>query len=263
MPVQRSEIGIASVYHSELIPSERDGVSVSLGIVGGSRPFARRSENRPTRKAASFGLWVPTVDREFVTANGADARGIMGHSDLLWSLTPTDASNIASAFSFPHYTTGLAQNGTPVLTEEGTDEPNPLAAPTPEVVPVPTAPGIPAIPPALYSTVINRLVDFILLLVGFGGGYVLIKAWKNPEQGKQLITFGLAVLEFGTKLTPTAADDTAIKRLADALAPIIAPAVEGTVKAVIADERAKLVVQTGNKVEALNFAPPPPQNPVS
>jgi hypothetical protein len=141
--------------------------------------------------------------------------------------------------------------------------PDATAAPTPEVVPVPTAPGIPAIPPALYSTVINRLVDFILLLVGFGGGYVLIKAWKNPEQGKQLITFGLAVLEFGTKLTPTTADDTAIKRLADALAPIIAPAVEGTVKAVIADERAKLVVQTGNKVEALNFAPPPPQNPVS
>lgn len=91
---------------------------------------------------------------------------------------------------------------------------------------------------------------------------MLIKAWKNPEQGKQLITFGLAVLEFGTKLTPTTADDNAIKRLADALAPIIAPAVEGTVKAVIAEERAKLAVQTGNKVEALSFVPPP-TNPVS
>jgi hypothetical protein len=130
-------------------------------------------------------------------------------------------------------------------------------APTPEAVPMPDAPIVPAIPPALYATVINRLVDFILLLVGFGGGYMLIKAWKNPEQGKQYISFGLAMLEFAAKLTPTAADDAAIKRLVDALTPIIAPTVENTVKAVIAEERAKLAVQTGNKVEALSFVPQP------
>lgn len=91
---------------------------------------------------------------------------------------------------------------------------------------------------------------------------MLIKAWRNPEQGKQLITFGLAVLEFGAKLTPTTADDAAIKRLVDAMAPIIAPTVESTVKAVIAEERAKLVVQTGNKVDAALFRVPPPQNSV-
>lgn len=157
---------------------------------------------------------------------------------------------------------------TPVLAQS-TPEPTAVAtpsyeapAPTPEAVPTPDAPVVPAIPPALYATVINRLVDFILLLVGFGGGYVLIKAWRNPEQGKQFITFGLAVLEFGAKLTPTTADDAAIKRLVDAMAPIIAPTVESTVKAVIAEERAKLAVQTGNKVESLSFVPPP-TNPVS
>lgn len=159
-------------------------------------------------------------------------------------------------------TAGLAQAQTPEPTFEPTPDATAAPVPTPEAVPTPDAPAIPTIPPALYSTVINRLVDFILLLVGFGGGYVLIKAWKNPEQGKQFITFGLAILEFGAKLTPTAADDAAIKRLVDAMAPIIAPTVESTVKAVIAEERAKLAVQTGNKVEALSFVPPP-TNPVS
>jgi hypothetical protein len=135
--------------------------------------------------------------------------------------------------------------------------PDATAAPTPEVVPVPTAPGVVAPDPVIYASTFDKVIDLLIAVVLAGGGVAAIKAFRDPERGKQFITFGIDLLKMAAKFTPTTADDAALARLDDAWKTTLAGMVAQSVRDVIAEERAKLAVKT------LDFAPPPPTNPVS
>lgn len=123
-----------------------------------------------------------------------------------------------------------------------------------------------------YIGILSQLIDLIKMVVGAVGVYAVTRAWRNPEQGKQYVAFGIGVMETFSKLTPTPKDDELFKNarewwesLMKETKEVVAQAATVGAKAAVADamaeERAKLAAQTGNKVEAFNIVPP--HNPVS
>lgn len=115
-----------------------------------------------------------------------------------------------------------------------------------------------------YIGLLSQLIDLIKIVVGAVGVYAVTRAWRNPEQGKQYVTFGISVMETFAKLTPTKKDDELFKGarewwegLVQETKEVAAQAAKAGVKELIDEERAKLAVQTGNRVDALNIVPPP------
>jgi hypothetical protein len=147
------------------------------------------------------------------------------------------------AFSLPT----LAQSPEP--TPDATAEATP--APTPEA---PIEPVIPAPDPVIYASTFDKVIDLLITIVLAGGGVAAIKAFRDPERGKQFVTFGIDLLKMAAKFTPTTADDAALARLDDAWKTTLAGMVAQSVREVIAEERAKLTAQVVNKT--LNFNPP-------
>ena len=157
----------------------------------------------------------------------------------------------------------LAQS-TPELVS--TPQPTPVATPN-EVTQAPAEIETPVIevesPDSWYIGIIAQLIDLIKWAVVAGGGYAITKAWRNPEQGKQYVSFGLGVFELVAKLTPTPKDDELFKGfrewwdgIAKETKEVAAQAAKEGVKELIDEERAKLAV---NSISMM----PPPTNPVS
>jgi hypothetical protein len=159
-------------------------------------------------------------------------------------------------------TAGLAQAQTPEPVSTPT-----LAVTPNEVTQAPAEIETPVIeveaPDSWYIGIIAQLIDLIKWAVVAGGGYAITKAWRNPEQGKQYVSFGLGVFELVAKLTPTPKDDELFKGfrewwdgIAKETKEVAAQAAKEGVKELIDEERAKLAVNSFNIV-------PPPTNPVS
>jgi hypothetical protein len=113
-----------------------------------------------------------------------------------------------------------------------------------------------------YIGILSQLIDLIKWTVVAAGGYAITKAWRNPEQGKQYVSFGLGVFELVAKLTPTKKDDELFRgfrewweSIAKETKEVAAQAAKEGVKELIEEERSKLAVNTFNIV--------PPHNPVS
>jgi hypothetical protein len=113
-----------------------------------------------------------------------------------------------------------------------------------------------------YIGILSQLIDLIKWVVVAGGGYAITKAWRNPEQGKQYVAFGIGLMETIAKLTPTPKDDELFKSAREWWESLMketkeaaARAAKEGVKELIDEERSKLAVNTFNIV--------PPHNPVS
>jgi hypothetical protein len=261
-PTERGEVFVAGINDSEPPSGQLNSNGIGFKVVGGSDLVVEASENSAARDAASFRLSVLRANDEIFTADGAGTRGILGHSDLLGSLVPADASNIASAFSLPHYTTVLAQNGTPVLTEEGNNEPSPTAAPTPEIEVTPEAEATDAapvievtieapsdaVPSASYDAMLSSLTAIFLALIGVVGAVGGVGIWRA-------IGIILIVVEAWAKMTPSTKDDEEIAKWRKAYdEKMMTEAAKAGTQAAIGEaigaEREKLVAKT------LNFVPP-------
>jgi hypothetical protein len=145
-------------------------------------------------------------------------------------------------------------------TPEPTARPTPdgtLAAPTPEI----ETPVIPAPDPVVYASSFDRIIDLLIAVVLAGGAVAVVKAFRDPERGKQYVTFGIELLQMAAKFTPTPNDDKKLGELMDAwqkaIAPLVAEGARAALSEAMAEERAKLVTQTGNKVDALSVVPQP------
>jgi hypothetical protein len=130
-------------------------------------------------------------------------------------------------------------------------------APTPEI----EAPVTPAPNPVVYASSFDRIIDLLIAVVLAGGAVAVVKAFRDPERGKQYVTFGIELLQMAAKFTPTPNDDKKLGELMDAwqkaIAPLVAEGARAALSEAMAEERAKLVTQTGNKVDALSVVPQP------
>lgn len=150
----------------------------------------------------------------------------------------------------------------PALAQTAQPTPEPTPVETPAPTPEAETPVEPVVVPV---SAFDKVVDLLIAVVLAGGGVAAVKVFRDPERGKQFVTFGLELLQIVAKLTPTTADDAALTRLNEAWQKALAGMVEAKVTELYEAEkerkRANEAAQRANEElagRAATFAVVPP-----